>query len=311
MSELQAVITELENDPLLDHPTRLRQRIEALDCLESYILADQDQLGGAECDTRAGLSFRARAISARLDASNRELYQAIRREIQCGAMPDLLQQWVPPYGPDGGLTSRVSGEGYDFLDVLISGVLQFAQPGADVAELASEMVTYQPTPARHIFDLISGAALTAEDVLVDLGSGLGHVPLLVAICTRAKSIGIELEATYVDCAKRSARELHLDNVMFLQQDARAADYSSGTLFYLYTPFTGTILRDVLDALRREAARREIRICTYGPCTPTVAEEDWLESIEVPQTDRITVFHSRHSILSFTATHADHIGHITP
>jgi hypothetical protein len=31
------------------------------------------------------------------------------------------------------------------------------------------MVQYQPTPARHIIDLILRSGLTAEDVLVDLG----------------------------------------------------------------------------------------------------------------------------------------------
>jgi tRNA A58 N-methylase Trm61 len=154
------------------------------------------------------------------------------------------------------------------------------------------MVFYQPTPARHIFALIARAGLSERDILLDLGSGMGHVPLITAICTGAQTIGIELEAAYVECARRSARELNLNNVRFIQQDARAADLSRATLFYLYTPFSGTILRDVLAALRHEAARREIRICTYGPCTPTIAEERWLAPDGPPQTDRITVFHPR-------------------
>ena len=40
--------------------------------------------------------------------------------------------------------------------------------------------------------------------------------------------------------------LKLERVTFIQQDARAADFSGGTVFYLYTPFTGSILRSVLD-----------------------------------------------------------------
>lgn len=65
---------------------------------------------------------------------------------------------------------------------------------------------------------------------------------------------------------------------FVQGDARAADLSDGTVFYCYASFTGTILRDVLNLLRDEALRREIRICTFGPCTPAVAKEQWLPVI---------------------------------
>lgn len=95
---------------------------------------------------------------------------------------------------------------------------------------------------------------------------------MTSICTSASCTGIELEPSYVDSARKSARSLNLNNVRFIQGDARAVDLSDGTVFYLYTPFIGAILRDVLNSLRREAAKREIRICTFGPCTRVVAEE---------------------------------------
>jgi hypothetical protein len=86
--------------------------------------------------------------------------------------------------------------------------------------------------------------------------------------------------------------LNLANVTFIQQDARDADYSFGTVFYLYTPFTGTILRSVLDSLRSEAANREIQVCTFGPCTPTVAKEEWLDVVGALRTDRPAIFRRR-------------------
>jgi predicted RNA methylase len=186
----------------------------------------------------------------------------------------------------------VSHTGYDYLDELISGVLQFERPSAEVVELESEMVSYQPTPARHILDFINRTALTERDSLIDLGSGLGQVLLIASICTGASCTGIELEPSYIDCARKSARSLNLNNVRFIQGDARAADWSEGTVFYLYTPFIRTILRDVLNSLRQEAVRREIRICTFGPCSRVVAEEQWLSVIGTLETDRIAIFHSR-------------------
>lgn len=276
------LIEALEQDLSLVESGRLRQRVEALDRLEACFPEMPEDGGDGE------LPRRASAIRARLEAVNRELWQAIRREIQAGAGRHGLLPWLP--GDDA--SDRESGEGYDHLDELVGGVLQFEQPGDAVAELAAEMVFYQPTPARHVFDLIERIALDRRDVLVDLGSGLGHVPLLAAICTEARCVGIELEAAYVDGARRSAEVLNLANATFIRQDARAADLSAGTVFYLYTPFTGTILRTVLDALRREAASRSIRVCSYGPCTAIIAGESWLECTDPLDTDRVAIFRSR-------------------
>lgn len=298
MRALRSLVEELEQDRSLHEPDRLCRRVEALERLEAYLLDDVKlddvklgdgqlpALGAQSIDTGdAGIYHRARALYAQLEAANFDLYRANRREIQRGAGPDFLLHWVNKSG-------LAHGEGYDYLDELIIGVLQFEEPGAGVGPLSAEMVFYQPTPARHIFDLIGRTALTERDVLVDLGSGLGHVPLLASICTSARCIGIELESAYIDCARQSAQGLNLNNVTFMQQDARAADLSVGTVFYLYTPFIGTILRAVLDSLRREAASRQIRICTFGPCTPTIAEELWLEVTGALDADRIAVFCSR-------------------
>jgi hypothetical protein len=281
---LVSLLGELEQDCLLHEPRHLRQRIEALDHLDAC-LPDGQPIGTT-------LHHRARAIYAELESVNFRLYEAIRRDIQQGAGAGRLLEWMPDWPDWNGAANLTNCRGYDYLDELISGVLQFEEPSPEVVQLESEMVSYQPTPARHIFDLIGRTALTERDFLIDLGSGLGHVTLMASICTSANCTGIELEPFYVDCARKSARSLNLNNVRFIRGDARAADFSDGTVFYLYTPFIGTILRDVLNSLRQEADRREIRICTFGPCTRVVAEERWLSAIGAPETDRIGIFRSR-------------------
>ena len=151
------------------------------------------------------------------------------------------------------------------------------------------MVFYQPTPVRHILRLIGASALSEADVFVDVGSGLGHVPLLVSMLAGLQSLGIEVEAAYVMSAQECAQRLHQSRVGFIHADARTADLSVGTVFYLYSPFTGSILIDVLDRLRTESTIRQIRICTLGPCTSMVARESWLASTALPDPDHITVF----------------------
>jgi hypothetical protein len=291
MDASERLVWQLENEPLLLEPNQLRRRLEALDRLDAYFPDIPQPVFGAE-SAAAELYRRARAVCARLEAVNYELYEAIRCEIQRGERPETLLRWIDSSPEMEEVAGRVNGMGYDFLDELVSGVFQFEEPGAGDVQRESEMVFYQPTPARHIFSLIGVAALTASDVLVDLGSGLGHVPLLVSACTPASSVGIELEASYVERARECAQRLNLNKVTFLQQDAREADLSTGTVFYLYTPFVGSILSDVLKRLRREGATRRIRICTYGPCTAGVAEELWLEAAEAPEMNRIAIFRSR-------------------
>jgi hypothetical protein len=289
---LQSLLDELEHDRSLDEPDRLRLRIDALDRLDVYLL-DEDLPAPTVHSAEAELYRRAIALCTKLEAANFTLYQAIRRDIQQGTCLRSLLRWVPKKSGRDGEAARIeSGPAYDYLDELVSGILQFEKPEAEIVQLAAEMVFYQPTPARHIFDLIARAALTERDVLVDLGSGMGHVPLLTAICTGAQCIGIELEPAYIECARKSAWALNLKNVTFIQQDARAADLSVGTVFYLYTPFTGGILRAVLKALQRETSSREIRICTFGPCMPIIAEAQWLEAVRASEADRISVFRSR-------------------
>jgi hypothetical protein len=226
------------------------------------------------------------ALRAHLEAMNDELCQIIRAEIQQGTRQSLFSQWLDSDTvPAGGLR-------FDYLDEMVSSLLVLDKPDPPPTHPTEGMVFYQPTPARHIFRLLRLTALSENDVLIDLGSGLGHIPLLASICTGARAIGVEREQAYIASAQHCARDLRLERITFLQQDAREADLSQGTVFYLYTPFTGAILAEVLQRLRHETESRPIRICTFGPCTATMADERWLVASTEANPDQITVFCSR-------------------
>jgi predicted RNA methylase len=302
MDALQQWVGKLEDDLTLLMPNRVQQRLEALDRLDAYFpelaeakIHDPEQdaeIDGVEIDALdpAGLARRARWIRDRLETTNREFYEAIRDRVRRGAGRLALLPWTRLSREPA---EAAHGMGFDFRDDLICGLLQLEQPEVGLFKSEPEMVFYQPTPARHIFNLVGLSALTAEDVFLDIGSGLGHVPLLISICTDARAIGIELEGAYVERARQCAERLNLDRVRFFEQDARVADYSTGTVFYLYTPFSGAMLRGVVDRLKQEAASRQIRVCSYGPSSSVIAREPWLRATSVPDADRITVFRSCH------------------
>lgn len=274
MSEgLAGWIAHAERDAALRDPSRLRERLETIDRLELYEAHAGD----------VSLAHRAARLRTSLDAINLELYADLRRGLLRGE--NAFAPWIDALEP------APSGDGYDYRDDLVSGVLALEEPG-QAQPLPPDMVFYQPTPARHIFDLAKRAALHGDDTVVDLGSGLGIVPLTIAAATGARAVGIERETAYVEMARRCARRLNMTRVSFECRDARDADWSQGTLFYLYTPFTGGVMRTVLDALKREAGRRPLRIATFGPCTRVVAAESWLRADAVPAEDRVALFRSR-------------------
>lgn len=274
-------IARLEANPTLFDPEQLRARMEALDELDALIPESRE--------IRVDSQFaRAMALREKLEAANDAVCEAIRCEIRRGVGAECLHKWIEQCVGAG---EPQPGLSYDNLDELIAGVLALREPVSE-SVLAPEMVFYQPTPARHILDMIKLSSLTKNDVLIDLGSGLGHVPMLASILTGARAIGIEIDPAYVRCARECARSLNLNRVEFMHADARHADLSAGTVFHLYTPFTGEMLRTVLARLRREGEQRAIRVCTLGPATTTIAAEPWLHPDTAIDTERITRFHSQ-------------------
>jgi hypothetical protein len=288
--DLNAFLWSLEANPSLFQPEQLRERLIALDDLDAGF-GGIDSEDSTTC-TDSRIHKRAKVLRTRLEAVNAELYQSVRFDMIRGGQPRVLLQWLQNLASQNESQIPLPGLGFDCRDELLSGVLQLREPGEPNLQLSPEIVFYQPTPVRHILHLIAATALTEDDVFVDLGSGLGHVPLLVSMVTGARSLGIEVQEAYVASARECAQSLHLSHVRFIPQDAREADLSSGTVFYLYSPFNGSILTDVLNALRMESTRRSIKICSLGPCTRTVANETWLKASTPPDTGRITVFDSQ-------------------
>jgi hypothetical protein len=272
-------VAQCEADPSLFEPGQLRRRIEALDALDAFsgISATEQILA------------RVDRLREKLERANSAVYHSIRNEIQKAHRPSLLLRSIEQCSISIG--DPQPGLAYDPLDELISGVLQARQPETTTVQLRPEMVFYQPTPARHILQFIQLSELSSSDTLIDFGSGLGHVPILASILTNAQSIGVEVEQAYIASARECAASLHLDRVTFRHQNATEADLSEGTVFYLYTPFTGHTLNTVLQRLHGRSKDRAITICTLGPCMLTVAAEQWLTPSSIPDPNQITVFRS--------------------
>jgi hypothetical protein len=221
------------------------------------------------------LKHRAEKIKAELEAIDINLFHKLRTDLKTqgytGAeFKNLVNEYVD-------LTNNGchNEAGYDNLDLFINNLLPLQAMPGQTRDLEPEMVYYQKTPARIVFELARQIHFTEGDVFFDLGSGLGQAAMLVNLLSGVTVKGIEFEPAFCAYATQCAAALNLANITFINTDARKADYTGGTVFFMFTPFKGQIMLDVLAALQKESLRRKITIITYGPCTAQVASQSWL------------------------------------
>ena len=277
--EIQAEFQDIAQQETLWAEANFLERVQALDRLTVRILErieDVQYVHGYHPEL-ASLYPRAAQLWQRLAAVNAQLFDRLREHLRAGstAGPTLRQLCATYVGclPSEPTWQELEG---DYLDVFINGILDIGYPPEETRHLQPGMIGYHPTPARVILALIEHAHLSADDVFYDLGAGLGRVALLVGLLTAARVRGIEFEPAYCAYAQQRADSLCLSRVTFSNVDARQADYTDGTVFFLYTPFTGRMLQEVLARLAEVGQRRPITLATYGACTRDVAQQSWVQ-----------------------------------
>lgn len=105
-------------------------------------------------------------------------------------------------------------------------------------------VPYVTTSTALIDSMLVLAGVTSQDVVYDLGSGDGRIPIRAATTYGARGVGIEIRADLVERARHNAREAGVaDRVAFRQGDLFEADIRGATVVTLF------LLPDVNRALR--------------------------------------------------------------
>ncbi|WP_375445307.1 hypothetical protein [uncultured Fibrella sp.] len=282
ISEIRTDIETVEKNISLWKEINFASRIAALDFLEFHVIDRLDglcQQANPPAELLA-LQQAAEQLKNQLEAIDIALFRRLREAIRQGrcsgaALLHLIDTYV---GRCSGGRQAQQQIGYDNLDLFTNSLFDGQTLPQETIEREPQMVHYQKTPARVILDLIERAQFTEKDVFYDLGSGLGQVSLLVHLLSGVTANGVEVEPAYCAYANACAADLNVPNVSFIQADARTANYATGTVFFLYTPFEGQLLQDVLNRLRAESQRRHIRIFTYGPCTRPVSRQSWLTAI---------------------------------
>jgi precorrin-6B methylase 2 len=275
---IKSEIGVIRKNDLIYQQENFEARLKAIDFVDFHILGRIEALLQTYNVPDELLQLKAEAdeVKTALEEIDTMLFTKLREDIRTGvykqnAFKDLVAKYVAAIW----LEESNEAIGYDDLDVFINGLLSAATIPEPLRTLEPEMVFYQKTPARLVFELVEKVAFAPEDVLIDIGCGLGQVPIIVNLLTGIKTKGIEYEPAFCGYADECAAGLNLANVAFISTDARQADYSAGTVFFIYTPFKGEMLQQVLGLLKQQAQARQITLITYGPCTLEVALQNWL------------------------------------
>ena len=95
-------------------------------------------------------------------------------------------------------------------------------------------VKYVPTPQNVVEVMLEMAHVTAADLVYDLGSGDGRIPITAAQKYGARGVGIEMDHRLVEISRTVAREGEVaDRATFIEGDLFAADISKATVVTLW------------------------------------------------------------------------------
>lgn len=197
-----------------------------------------------------------------MDEHHRKSAEQVRRSIERG-LHDAVS-----------FRAALLGVPSNARDAWLDLVLGLGEPPADGPELPRGCVPYLPCSVDALLRVIDQAGVHAGDVFVDIGSGLGRAAMFVHLLTGAGAIGVEIQPALALAARDLASRLDLSRVPCIEGDAAklTGRIAVGTVFFLYCPFGGRHLHDVLDHLESIARTRMLRVCCVDLPLPA---RDWL------------------------------------
>jgi SAM-dependent methyltransferase len=95
-------------------------------------------------------------------------------------------------------------------------------------------VKFVPSPDSVVDAMLELAHVTSADVVYDLGSGDGRIPIAAAQKYGARGVGIEIDPLRIRDANDNLRKAGVGNrVLFLNQDLFEADINPATVVTLF------------------------------------------------------------------------------
>ncbi|MGY4828024.1 methyltransferase domain-containing protein [Sphaerotilaceae bacterium SBD11-9] len=127
---------------------------------------------------------------------------------------------------------------------------------------------YVPTHYRRIVAALRHVNIGPDDVVVDLGCGLGRAVFAASWLGARRAVGVEIDAALVDKARQSQRNSRLKDrdIEFVCAPAQAYSLDDVTVIYMFNPFGSGIMKEVIEHLEESLAKRprNLRIVYENP-----------------------------------------------
>jgi predicted RNA methylase len=120
-----------------------------------------------------------------------------------------------------------------------------------------------------------------DDVIFDIGCGMGRFLCLAARKRIRKCVGVELNSQLCEAAEENAKRLRGRRapIEIRCADAAATDLNGGTIYYMYNPFGCDTMSEVLANIRATLSKnpRNITIAYYNSIYEDLFQATgWLE-----------------------------------
>lgn len=173
--------------------------------------------------------------------------------------------------------------------------MEMRRVGLSELGLADEnRVDHVPSFWKTLPRILPSHEVNSEDVLLDLGSGMGRVVVFAALkYAFGRIIGVEISPELHEIAMqnvaRNRERLRCNNIELVNADV--LDYTipdDVTVVYLYNPFRGRVFQHAIDEVERSIERepRDIRIIYLTPH----------EETRLLASERITLVRSARAVL---------------
>jgi precorrin-6B methylase 2 len=152
---------------------------------------------------------------------------------------------------------------------------------------AQRLAPFVATPEDVVDRMLALAGTTKTDVVYDLGSGDGRIPIRAAVRYGAKGVGIEIDPNLVEASRANAKSAGVEHLVeFRLQDVMEADVSQATIVTLYILSSGNAkLRPLLTRQLRPGARIVSHAFSMGPTWPA----DKTEHFTSVDGDEVTLY----------------------
>lgn len=120
------------------------------------------------------------------------------------------------------------------MKILLALVAAIVVAAPAAARDAQPDVIYVPTPYEVVEEMLSIARVRKGDVLYDLGSGDGRIPVTAAKNYGIRAVGIDIDPQRIKEANENARKNRVTKlVSFKQENLFTTDFREATVVTLY------------------------------------------------------------------------------